>query len=153
MNESSWFLDEWKLWICVFADIKFFLSSVHLISVSITLLCRFWIPAAVCWLLWAMVCGLQWCFSPKLFRHSSLQISATTMWRGTYGLAFLITCAKALSIKPLTNDLHLVAHAVFLVGNWCCGFRPGWCENCSEIEKHTVRFFSLHHTKQQSLCS
>jgi len=57
------------------------------------------------------------------------------------------------SIEPLTNDLLLVAHAVFLVGNWCCGFRPGWCENCSEIEKHTVPFNSLHHTKQQSLCS
>jgi hypothetical protein len=39
------------------------------------------------------------------------------------------------SIVTLTNDILLVAHAVFLVANWCCGFRPGWCEHCSAIEE------------------
>jgi hypothetical protein len=34
----------------------------------------------------------------------------------------------------LNNESFLMAHAVFLVGNWCCGSPRGWSRNCSRIQ-------------------
>ena len=47
-----------------------------------------------------------------------------------------------------------MGHAVFLVGNWCCGSPPGWSRNCSRIQSILLVSSVLinRHTMQQSLC-
>ena len=99
---------------------------------------RFWTRVAVCWQLLAMVCGHLWCFCQKSCRHSSLRISATTMWRGTFSIADFKLSVLLLWRDRLISDCH---YTVWLVGNWCYGFPQGWCKELSRLQNLVVHPF------------